>query len=63
MECLRRNCADVDGPEHGDPSWVHVDRGQYIYHSDFRARYGGTRELSLFLFLTWCFIGSGELTR
>ena len=46
MECLRRNCADVDGPEHGDPSWVHVDRGQYLYHSDFRARYGGTREYS-----------------
>lgn len=48
VECLRRTCADVDGSEHGDPSWVHVDRRQHLHHSDFRAGYGGTRE---FLFL------------
>lgn len=30
VECVCRTCADVDGTQHGDTPWIHVDRGQCI---------------------------------
>lgn len=31
VECVCRTCADVDGTQHGDTPWIHVDRGQCVF--------------------------------